>query len=103
MDFQRQPGFQEHARWVVIRVVWGAQSTIQLATYRIKDTGYRIQDTETQRHRDTETQRHRHTEKQRHRIQDQADASQPGGPSIEGAGGYIVCMLTYYFYSFAFA
>ncbi len=57
MDFQRQPGFQDTARWVVIRVLWGAQSTIQLATYSIKDTGYRIQD--TQRHRDTETQTHR--------------------------------------------
>ncbi len=55
MDFQRQPGFQDTARWKVNRALWGAQSTIQLATYSINDTGYRI-------HRDTETQRHRHTE-----------------------------------------
>ena len=58
--------------------VYHTAGYIQHQGYRIQDTGY----TETQRHRDTDTQR------QRYRIQDQANASQPGGPSIEGAGGY---------------
>ncbi len=89
MDFQRQPGFQDTARWKVNRALWGAQSTIQLATYSIKDTGYRIQD--TQRHRDTDTQR------QRYRIQDQANASQPGGPSKEGPADLIKYSCTYLF------
>ncbi len=46
----------------------------KLYSMLVQDRGY----TETQRHRDTDTQR------QRHRIQDQANASQPGGPSKEG-------------------
>ena len=79
-------GFPEAARIPGTRQVGGNPGTLGRTVYHtacyIQDQGYRIQD--------TETQRHRHTEKQRRRIQDEANSSQPGGPSIEGPADYII-------------